>query len=291
MSTRSLVAVGLISLAVLQLRAGADVLELGQFYFRGEYPTIYSGEYEEYLAESFEGPYQRPVSEIHLGGIIEDFDLGSIAWIEISGPDTETSLVNPGADIDLFMLEGLSSNVNACYEYSGPNALYHNATSESLAAEVAVVDFIQGQSDTDASFVSLGISGSLLMWFEGVSGGGHGDSDGGDDDGSKDNDGDTDDGKGDGDTSDGGILDDVFDFGHAWGSPNGKIRGNGYQVDASIQGVSGLELWLRINEIAPIAEWVTIKVGYHGSNVPVPSPAGVFGLAAGAILIRRHRRR
>ena len=78
MGIRSHLSAGMVSLALLQAGGHADVLqlELGQFYFRGDYPTIYSGEYEAYLTESHEGPYQRPVSELHVDGIISDLDLG-----------------------------------------------------------------------------------------------------------------------------------------------------------------------------------------------------------------------
>ena len=281
MSTRSLIATGLVSLAILQADAGADVLqlELGQFYFRGDYPTIYSGEFQEYLAESHEGPYQRPVSELHVGGIIADLDLGSIAWIRISGPDTETSLVNPGADIDLFTLEGLCDDIETRYAYNGPNALYHKASSGSLAAEVAAVDFTHGQGDADSTFVSLGTSGSLQMWFEGDSDSGEKDS-GGDDTGDE----------GKGDSGAGGTLGEIFGIEPAWRSASGKRHGRGLETEASIQGVYGLDLSLRINEIAPIAEWVTIDVGYYGSSVPVPGPAGALGLGVGMIFLKRRRR-
>ena len=288
MSSRSLLTVGLISMAVFHLPAGGDVLqmELGQFYFRGEYSTVYSGEYEEYLAVSHEGPYQRFVSDFHLGRLIEEQNLGSVAWIKVTGPDTETSIVNPGADIDLFTLEGLGSGVTARYEYEGPNTLYQEASSSSLAAEVAVVDFYHGQNDTDQSFVSLGTSGNLSMWFEGVS------DDGGQDDEGDESEGDgTDDGGDNGDSGKGGVLADVFDIEPGLGSQDGQLRDSGLETQASIVGVSGMELWLRVHEIAPIAEWVTINIGYASSSVPVPGPAGVMALGAGTILIRRKRRR
>ena len=290
MVIRSHLTAGMVSLACVQAGAGADVLqlELGQFYFRGDYPTIYSGDYQSYLAESHEGPYQRPVSEIQVGAIMKDLDLGPIAWIRISGPDTETSLVNPGADIDLFRLEGLAEDVHACYAYNGPNALYHGASSESLAAEVAAVDFLQGQSDTDSTFVSLGTSGSMLMWFEGATGG-H-DNDGGGSDGS-DNDSDEGD-DGDTDSGDDHGADNTLNMDVIWGSAYGGQAGEGVDLAASVQGVSGSNLWLRINEIAPISEWVSIDVGYyHQSSVPIPGPTGAIALGVGAFLARVRRRR
>jgi hypothetical protein len=62
------------------------------------------------------------------------------------------------------------------------------------------------------------------------------------------------------------------------------------ETDALIQSVNGLDLSLRINEIAPIAEWVTINVGYYESNVPVPGPAGALGLGLGAFFLKQRRR-
>lgn len=208
-------------------------LELGQFYFRGTFETIYQGDFEEYLVVTTEGPYDRFVSECHLGRLVEDFELGPIVWVQITGPDTETSQVNPGADIDLFATSSLPAGVLAQYEYVGPNPLYHNATSESLAAEVAAVDFVMGDVDEDDSFVSLGTAGHLFMWFEGGSPEGGGD-------------------------VDEGVIDVTGDLQPS----DGRIWELSLSAQAPIAGITDWNTWLRLHEVAPISEWVTVTIGY-----------------------------
>ena len=238
-------------------------LDLGSFYFRGTFETIYEGDFTAYLAESTEGPYERSVSEVHLGRLAADLDLGAIVWLQLSGPNTQTSQVNPGADIDLFASPLLPEGVSARYEYAGPNPVYQNATSDSIALEVAAVDFEMGDVDEDESFVSLGTAGHLFMWFEGVAQGGGGD-------------------------VDEGMIDVTGDLQPS----DGRIWEVSLDTQEPIVGITEEDLWVRLHEVAPISEWCRLTIGYleaddlvegdlDGDGVVSASDLGLFLVAWG----------
>jgi hypothetical protein len=143
--------------------------------------------------------------------------------------------VNPGADIDLFASPLLPDGVSARYEYEGPNPLYHDASSESIGEEVAAVDFEMGDVDADDSFVSLGTAGHLFMWFEGgMPGGG----------------------------DDGGVDDGMIDITGDLQPTDGRIWEVSLATNDPIVGITESDLWVRLHEVAPISEWVRLKVGY-----------------------------
>ena len=294
----------------LAATAGADVfeLEIGEFRFQGSnHPFQYVGEYGEYVGSSLAGDNPTTVGEIQVGKLAKDLDIGTIAWIRITGPDTQTSQVNPGADIDLFAVEGLPDDVQSHYHYDGPNTRYQGMVSDMLAQELSTLDFIPGQLDEDLSFVSVGTGGSLLMMFEAVGGGsdgggsdGGGDDDGGSDDSSDDgHDGPEDSGDDDSDDGSDGGPGDVEGDGplptrpildpSLW-SADGREWADGFETQASFVGLGHDPLLLMINEIAPIPENVTVHIGFMNMMTPVPGPAGGLMLAAAAAIRRRRRR-
>ncbi|MCH2160873.1 MAG: hypothetical protein MK085_03255 [Phycisphaerales bacterium] len=267
---------------MLAASAGADVIEVevGEFRFLGfENLFEYSGEFGDYVGPAWDGSTPTTVGEIQVGQIGIDLELGPIAWIRISGPDTETSQVNPGADIDLFAIDGLPHGIQSHYVYEGPNPLYQNMPSELIAQEVSTLDFVPGDVDDDPSFVSLGISGSMIMLFEGIG-------DGSDDQGGSGDDGNG--GGGPGDVDNGWPQSAFPNLDPTLWSTNGRSWTGGLDTEAAFHGVGGESLLLRINEIAPIPENVTVHIAFMNMVTPVPGPAAGL-LFAGVAGIRRRR--
>ena len=297
----------------------AEVMELnlGSLQFNGTQAYDYEGEFGEYLQSSSEGTYGFEVCNVHLGGIQQELGLGAISWVRITALDETTPILNPGPDMDLFMLDGGPAGVQTVYEYSGPNSLYHNASSSSLAAQVASVDFLIGDMDEDQSFVSLGAEGSLTMWFEYPDSGGGPDedesggqiSDGtGFEDGAHDSgqDGTESGAESSGSEPDSGDEPGEDDSGPAQPDPgidpdtddldpdliNDEFEIQGYRV-----GITDESMWLRLHEIAGISEWFMVDIGYTQASSgdpgvsPVPGLSGLGILAGGAATIRRRRRR
>jgi hypothetical protein len=199
------------------------------------------------------------------------------------------------------MVEGMAGGIDVQYHYDGTNPMYDGATSDFFASSVAAVDVQYGQSPTDGSFLSLGTSGSIVMTFNDVpgDGGDSGEDDGGDegeDEGEGGNEGDgdggsDDDGQDPGSGSGGsGPLLDIDPDNPALMDVGGRIWHQGLETSAMQSGLLGDSLVLRLNEIAPISEVITVYIGFEESSMPVPGPAGgVMALAAFAF--RRSRKR
>ncbi len=290
-------------------------LNLGSLQFHGTQDYTYEGEFGQYLHSSTEGSYGFDVCDIDLGSLQSELGLGAIAWVRITSLDETTPVLNPGPDMDLFVLEGISTGVETVYEYSGPNTLYQDASSSSLATQLATVDFLIGDMDEDSSFVSIGAEGSLTMWFEYSENGGEPHEEEAGDQVS--------DGTGFGEDASDAVQDDAGAGADSVGGdaepesenddagPLGPESANdpdyseldpdviddGFEIQGYRVGLSDESMWLRLHEIAGISEWFMIDIGYAqggsqdpGPN-PVPGPAGLGILAAGATAIRSRRRR
>ena len=219
-------------------------------------------------------------------------DMGSIAWIRIqdTGENAYLEGMSPGADIDLFSLAGQPDGISTTYAYDGTNPIYQDFTSGQLASEVAAVDMEFGGGDHSPWWVALGDAGSLTMTLDGWPPVG----DPGGEDDSNDDDDAGDPGDGGGDPGNGGDPGDVEDDGPVFQIPAFDVDLRKPDLDGGILlpsfDLSGFQL--RLNEVAPTPEWISITVGYEtaGSQQVVPGPAmlpAVFGAAA---LIRRRRR-
>jgi len=275
--------------------AGADILELelGSFLFgHGTDDYEYVGDYAAFMGSDVEGdPIEKTVATIDLGAVLAAFDMSAIAWITISDPGTNAYYTNPGADIDLFTVSGLPEGVGVEYGYDGINPLYTDMSSAELAQEVAEVDFTTGAGDASDLFVSLACEGSLTMSFLDWPDSGGGGDDPGDDSGSGDSgpgDDPGDDSGGDPDTDDGADWEpgDILDLpGLGGDSPIGG--------EVAVPSIDPDALFLRFNEIAPTAEWVTISIGLLASShhVVVPGPFTITALPVAVGLMRRRRRR
>ena len=150
-----------------------------------------------------------------------------------------------------------------------------------------MVDFEHGSNDSSAMWISLGDGGSLTMSFTGWP-------DGGGDGGGDGNDGDDDAGNGGGnDVGGGGTIDQDQAPDLSAPMPGGILDGLdiitlGSELDSF--DYSGFQL--RLNEIAPTAEWVHVTVGFETSGMSVvPGPVGMAVLPLAAAMIRLRRRR
>ena len=292
--------------------AHANVMEVmvGDIQFLGmDFPCVYSGDYGHLISEAVDhGQQPTTVVEFDLSAFIMEIDFGRIAWIRVTGPAHETSQTHPGADMDLFMVEGMADGIGVQYHYDGTNPMYDGSTSDFFASSLAAVDVQYGQSPTDGSFLSLGTSGSIVMTFNDVpgEGGDSGEGDGGDDAGEGDG------GEGEGDEGgedsdgDGGSNDDGQDPGTGSGGTwppfdiypdnpvlmdtGGRIWEQGLETDQMHSGLLGDSLVLRLNEIAPISEVITLYIGFEESSMAVPGPAG-GAMALAAFAFRRSRKR
>lgn len=312
MKARSSVLVPMVMGMSVSATAHADVMEVmvGDIQFLGmDFPCAYSGEYGHLMSETVDqGQQPTTVVEFDLSGFIMEIDFGRIAWIRVTGPSHETSQTHPGADMDLFMVDGLSDGMSVQYHYDGPNPMYDGMSSDFFASSLAAVDVQYGQTPVDGSFLSLGTSGSIVMTFDELPGEGGDPGDGGDsgegEDPSEGGGDDPGDGGADEDPTDGGSDDqNPGNNGSGGGWPldidpdhpalmdvGGRIWHQGIQTGGMQSGLMGDSLVLRLNEIAPISEVVTLYIGFEEASMPIPGPAGgVMALTAFALRRRRTR--
>ena len=321
MGIRTFCKIGVVLSTLSGVSAYAEVMELnlGSLQFNGTHAYDYEGEFGEYLQSSSEGTYGFTVCNVNLGLIQHDLGLGAISWVRITSLDESSTVLNPGPDIDLFALEGGPTDIETIYEYSGPNSLYHNASSASLAPEVAAVDFLIGDMDEDHTFVSLGAQGSLTMWFEysdpgdGSDGDEAGDqiSDGsglGEDESNSDQNnpasggestehGSDSEDESEGDQPEDGPVQPDSGLDPDLDELEPDLIDDDFVIQSYRVGISDESMWLRLHEIAGISEWFMIDIGYMEASSgdpgvqPVPGLAGIGVLVAGASALRRRRRR
>lgn len=290
MNTRMLL-VGAAVAGSLTTSLVADILEvdLGRFRFAGETDDYaYEGDHGAHLGTDYEGdPHVRTVATVDLGGLMDAMGGRHIAWIRIEDEgDNWYNNTHPGPDIDLFAVAGLPAGVSTTYSYDGVNPNYVGMSSDDLATETARVDFRFNEPDDSPWWVSLGQNGSLTMTFDGWQPPGGGSDDPGDD--SNDDPGD-DSGEDDGGSDDaGGTIDIPGDLDLATWIPPLQGEGDGGLLAASS---SLFDLELRINEIAPTAEWTRVTIGFASSShfTPIPGP-GALAVLGFALRLRGRRR-
>ena len=286
--------ISLIAGATMASSLHADVVELdlGSFRFgAGTSGYEYQGDHGDLMGSDVEGDaIEKSVATVDLAGLIQQNPGLSISWIRIEDPGCNFYNTNPGADIDLFAVAGSPEGLSVQYDYEGINSIYADHSSDALAAEVAMVDFEHGSNDSSAMWISLGDGGSLTMSFTGwPDGGGNGGGDGNDGNG-----GDDDAGNGGGnDVGGDGTIDQDQAPDLSAPMPGGVLDGLdiitlGLEVDSF--DFTGFEL--RLNEIAPTAEWVQVTVGFQTAGMSVvPGPVGMAVLPLAAAMIRLRRRR
>jgi hypothetical protein len=285
---------GAISVTALSATISADVLELdlGRFRFNGGVSDYtYEGQWASVLGKDVEGTdadWTRTVATVDLGSLINVMGGRQIAWISIVDTGENTYLATPGADIDVFRVEGLSEETSVQYSYLGPNANYVGWGSEQFADRTALLDQRTGGGEATPWWVSLGREGALTMTFDqwpsgGSDGSGGSDAGGGTEDGEG-----SDDNEGTVDTNGGGVLTTDSGLNTLW-TISDKDRDLDGGLLESAWSFAGLEL--RFNEVSPTAEWMSIRIGFVQSSsfAPVPAP-GALSVIGIAIRLRRRRR-
>ncbi len=288
MNARTLLG-GAIIAATCSATLAADVLEvdLGRFLFNGgTNDYTYDGDFASVLGKDVEGTdpeWMRTVATVDLGSLISMMGGRRIAWISVVDTGDNWYGFTPGADMDVFRVEGLPDETAVTYAYDGPNGYYTGWDSQKYADRTAVLDQRTGSGNDTPWWVSLGDEGALTMFFDGWPIVGPDDpSDSGSDE--PDDGGDTTD-------DDGGVLDQPMDLTTSISMPlldDRDIDGGTLGANWSFTG-----LQLRFNEVSPTAESVNIRIGFEASGYftpPVPGP-GALGVLAMGLHCRRRRRR
>ncbi len=289
MNTHTLLC-GAMSVAALAAAVSADTIEvdLGRFRFNGEESDYtYEGEWASVLGRDVEGvdPWIRTVATVDLGSLITAVGGRQIEWISISDTGENWYNFTPGADIDVFRVDGLPEGVSVTYAYDGPNSHYAGFDSDDFAERTAVLDQQLGTDDSTPWWVSLGDRGTLTMFFDGWPAS----NDSGSDDAGTGDSGSDD--ATDGDGGDGGVIDGPGNLSHAVAIqlPDDRVSDG----DLLMPSLSFTDLELRFNEVSPSPEWMSIRVGFSASSSfappPVPGPAAL-GVMGFVLRIRQRRR-
>ncbi|MFM1832101.1 MAG: hypothetical protein RLZZ461_417 [Planctomycetota bacterium] len=289
-------------MAALSATVSADVLELdlGRFRFNGGVSDYtYEGDWSSVLGKDVEGTdadWTRTVATVDLGALITAMGGRSIEWISITDTGENWYGFTPGADIDVFRVEGLAEGMSVNYSYAGPNSYYNGFGSADFAERAAVLDQRSGTDNSTPWWVSLGDRGTLTMTFDGwpTPNDSGSDDSGADDSGSGGSDDAIDNGGGDtgGDDNGGGVIDaPPLDLFTAVAIPQFDDRVTDGGLLLPSWSFTGLEL--RFNEVSPTPESMFIRIGFSASNSfappPVPGP-GALGVLGFALRVRRRRR-
>ncbi len=285
MNTRTLL-FGAITAATLVAPLTADVLEvdLGRFTFNGGTSDYtYEGDWSSVLGQDVEGTdpdWMRTVATVDLGSLISAMGGRQIAWISVVDTGDNWYGFTPGADVDVFRVDGLPEETLVSYAYDGDNHHYSGWDSQKYADRTAILDQRTGGGDDTPWWVSLDRDGALTMTFDRWPAGGGDSGDSGSDDTEGDGSGKT----------DGGIIGVANELTTSVWIPPTRDPGDadGGMIEPSWS-FTGLEL--RFNEVSPTAEAVNIRIGFAESSFfgPVPGPGGLAVLGA-SIRLRRRRR-
>lgn len=142
---------------------------------------IYNGLYGSYFSSQLVNNGEpHTVITVDLYGLVTAAGYNAIDSISIVDAGNNQYVGSPGADIDLFTLQGIDPATAITYAYNGPNAQHINETSAVLGSRVGLLDTISGDQDYNSlHFVSLGKLGALSASFLVPSGGAGGGSGGG----------------------------------------------------------------------------------------------------------------
>ncbi len=149
--------------------ANAGVVNLGRVQHLPARPTIsYTGSYGTCFNSSVDASGMRTIIEVDIFAAMQSAAPGMVLK-SITIQDTGTNTYgasSPGADMDLFAVQGAHSSAQMAFSYSGPVAQHMNESSATLAQRLAAADAIAGDSNTGMShFVSLGLLGAMRVDF------------------------------------------------------------------------------------------------------------------------------
>lgn len=140
-----------------------DTVEVGSFVNTSVGVMSYTGAYNNRtFSEDVDG---HTVISVDVAGILDSLGYDMLWSITITdnGSNTYGSL-SPGADIDLFRVEGAATDVT--YSYLGPNPVHQSESVDRLADRLLQLDSYSGAQDAwDITQVSLGWDGAVTATF------------------------------------------------------------------------------------------------------------------------------
>lgn len=162
--------------------ASADTITAGYVLQISPKPNcIYNGSYGSYFSSQLVNNGEaHTVVTVDLFGLLSAAGYNAIESISVFDAGNNQYVGSPGADIDLFTIEGFASGATTSYSYNGPNAQHASETSATLGSRVGALDALSGDQDYNSQhFVSLGKLGALSASFLVPSGGSGGSGGGG----------------------------------------------------------------------------------------------------------------
>ena len=148
-----------LAIASQSFASDPQTIEIGTFANTSMVTTSYTGPFADFVMhEVIDG---HNVVNINVVGILDSLGYDALWSITITdtGSNSYTTM-SPGADIDLFVIEGISQATN--YAYLGPNTVHQNESSAVLATRELALDSFSGAQDAlNFTHVSLGPSGAI----------------------------------------------------------------------------------------------------------------------------------
>jgi MYXO-CTERM domain-containing protein len=144
-----------------------QTIQIGSFVNTGVGSVGYNGPYTDHvLYEAVDG---HTVISVDVTGILDSLGYNALWSITITDNGFNGyGALSPGADIDLFAIEGVSAA--AMYAYVGPNAVHQGETADRLAERSLLLDSFSGAQDAwNITHVSLGMNGAVTAsWAQPV---------------------------------------------------------------------------------------------------------------------------
>jgi len=158
-------AVAALAIGTTAFATNQETIEVGSFVNTSVGHMAYSGPYTDFvLGQAADG---HTVITVDVAGILDSLGYNALWSVTITDNGFNSyGNLSPGADIDLFRMEGASTD--AIYSYAGPNAVHQPELSDRLRERTLQLDSFSGAQDAwNLTHVSLGQSGSMTAsWVQ-----------------------------------------------------------------------------------------------------------------------------
>lgn len=161
---RALGAIATLAVATTAFADDLHTVEVGSFVNTGVGVMSYTGSFGSKV--EFANVDGHTLIGVDLAGILDSLGYNMLWSITVTDNGFNSyGSMSPGADIDLFRVDGASSN--AIYSYNGPNPVHQTESSARLAERMLLLDSFSGAQDAwNLTHVSLGQNGSATATFE-----------------------------------------------------------------------------------------------------------------------------
>ncbi len=152
-------AVAALTIASHSFASDPQNVDIGSFVNTGTSTISYVGSFSDFVShEIVDG---RNVIGVNVTGILDSLGYDTLWSVTITDAGTNSyGSLSPGADIDLFRIDGASGS--AIYSYLGPNAVHQVETADILQERELQLDSFSGAQDAwNITHVSLGFRGSI----------------------------------------------------------------------------------------------------------------------------------